>query len=420
MKTMAFQKQNAFISISSLLSLPIIFFSTVLGIIPYESQAAEKEFKIGLVASSKMECGTAHIKAADMAIEEINSKGGILGRKVKVLFEDDQSNTEKGISALKKLVEKDKVDVIVGGVVSGITLAQMEYMKNYNMIYMATGVSSPLIADKIVKNYDKYKYVFRTTINALSLAKSIVEDELALFVKLGYKNFAIMAEDAAWNRGLIDYMQKSVPKIGGTIVDTVLFDPSTIDFAPVFSKIRSSKADAAITLFAHTDTIALYKQYQEMKPAFRMIGFNNPGMDPGYWKKTGGACLSEVNIAWGPIVRTNITEKSIPYYDKYTERFKEPPHACSTPVYDAIYILADAINRAKSFKTDDLIKSLEDSDYIGVTGRMVFDKKTHDVIFGSVDYAPFLVTQWQEGGKFTVLLPKKIASGTYQNPAWLK
>jgi branched-chain amino acid transport system substrate-binding protein len=420
MKRITFQKRDGLLVVSALLPLSLMICLLVLGTMPTESRAADKEYKIGLVASSKEECGQATIKAAKMASEEINSQGGVLGRKIAILFEDDEGSTEKGISALKKLVEKDRVDFIMGGVVSGITLAQMEYMRNYNMIYMATGVSSPLIADKVAKNYDKYKYVFRTTINSLGLAKSIVEDELALFVKLGYKRFAIMAEDAAWNRGLIDYLQKNIPSIGGSIVNTVIFDPSTIDFAPVFSKITSGKADVAVTLFAHTDTITLYKQYREMKPPFRMVGFNNPGMDANYWKKTGGACLSEVNIAWGPIVRTAITNKSIPFFDRYSKKFGGPPHACSTPVYDGVYILADAVKRANGVKTNDLIRSLEASDYIGVTGRMVFDKKTHDVVFGSAAYCPYLVTQWQDGGKFAVLLPKGISKSEYKNPPWLK
>ncbi|MCP4669215.1 MAG: ABC transporter substrate-binding protein, partial [Deltaproteobacteria bacterium] len=331
-----------------------------------------------------------------------------------------ESNTEKGIMALKRLVEKDKVDILVGGAMSGIVLAQMDYLKSYNKVFLAVGVSSPLIAKKVAENYDKYKYEFRTTINALALCKAIVEDELAMLVKRGHKKFAILREDAAWNRGLVKFLNKGVPNIGGTIVSVVDFDPKTIDFAPVFSKITSAKADVAIPLLAHTDTITLYKQWHEMKPPFRMAGFNNPGLDAKYWDKTGGACLSEVNTAWGPVLRAVITPKSIPFFDNYSKKFEEAPHGCAPTAYDAVYIFADAARRAKSFETDALIKALEETDYVGATGRMVFNKKTHDVTFGSAEYCPFLVTQWQEGGKFEILLPKAIATSKYQDPPWLK
>jgi len=420
MKRIIFRKQKRLFVFPVLLTFSLIIGLTAFGIIPLEIQAAEKEFKIGVVTSFKMECGKATLQAAQMAAEEINAQGGILGRKIKILSADSESKTEKGIMAMKRLVEKDKVDILLGGAMSGITLAQMDYLKNYNIIYLSTGVSSPLIAKKVAENYDKYKYQFRTTINALAMCKAIVEDELALLVKRGHKRFAILREDAAWNRGLVKYLQKGVPKIGGTIVTVVDFDPKTIDFAPIFAKITASKADVAIPLFAHTDTITLYKQYHEMKAPFRMVGFNNPGMDAEYWEKTGGACLSEVNVGFGPILRAVITPKSIPFFDRYSKTFGDAPHGCATTSYDAVYILADAAERAKSFETNALIKALEATDYVGATGRFVFNKKTHDAIFGSIEYVPFLITQWQEGGKFEVLLPKEIATSEYQDPPWLK
>jgi branched-chain amino acid transport system substrate-binding protein len=389
------------------------------GILPSELRAAEKEFKIGVVTSFKMECGTSTLKAAEMAAEEINAQGGILGRQIKIFSGNSESDPEKGIMALKRLVEKDKVHILLGGASSGVVLAQMDYLKNYNIIYLAVGVSSPLIAKKVAENYDKYKYEFRTVINALDLCKSIVEDELSMLVKRGYKKFAILREDAAWNRGLVKYIKGNLPKVGGELVTVVDFDPKTIDFAPVFSKIVSSGADVAIPLLAHTDTVTLYKQWHEMKPAFRIVGFDNPGMDAKYWEKTGGACISSVNITWGPVIRTVITPKSIPFFDAYSKKFDKAPHACAPTSYDAVYILADAAKRAGSVETDVLIKALENTDYVGVTGRFVFRKKTHDAIFGPAEYCPFLITQWQQGGKFELLLPKEIATSEYQNPPWL-
>jgi branched-chain amino acid transport system substrate-binding protein len=385
-----------------------------------ELQAAEDVYKIGVVTSFKMECGTATLKAAEMAAEEINAQGGILGRKIKIFSGNSESDPEKGIMALKRLVEKDKVHILLGGASSGVVLAQMDYLKNYNIIYLAVGPSSPLIAKKVAQNYDKYKYEFRPFVNALDVCKALVGDELSMLVKRGYKKFAILREDAAWNRGLVKYIKGNLPKVGGELVTVVDFDTKTIDFAPVFSKITASKVDVAIPIVAHSDTITLYKQWHGMKPPFRMVGINNPGMNAKYWEQTGGACESEVNVTWGVILRAKITPKSIPFFDEYSKKYNEAPHACGSTAYDAVYILANAAERAKSAETDDLIKALEDTNYVGSSGRFVFDKKTHDAIFGSVEYCPLLVTQWQEGGKFQILLPKEIATSEYQDPPWLK
>ncbi|MBU0513667.1 MAG: ABC transporter substrate-binding protein [Proteobacteria bacterium] len=383
------------------------------------SLAAKREFRIGLLTSLKMECGRATINAVKMAIAEVNAKGGVLGRKLKLFIADTESSPEKGITGLKRLVEKDKVHVLIGGASSGVVLACMDYLKRYNKVFMSTGVSSPLIAKKVAKNYGRYKYEFRTTINAINLAKSIIFDELALLVKLGYKRFAVLAEDAAWNRGLVGFLKKVLPKVGGQVVAVVRFDPQTADFAPVFSKIAASKAQVAIPLLAHTNTISLYKQWSSMKAPFRMAGFNNPGLHAEYWKKTGGACLSEVNVAWGALIRAKITRKTIPFFDAYVRQFKTTPHGCASTAYDGLWVLSNAARRAKSIKTGALIKALERTDYTGTAGRVVFDKKTHDALY-SPKYIPFLITQWQAGGRWVILWPKGFATSKFVNPPWLK
>ena len=186
---------------------------------------------------------------------------------------------------------------------------------------------------------------------------------------------------------MVDYLKKSIPQLGGTGTTAINYDMATIDFSPIFSQIASSGAEFAVPLFAHTDTIALYNQWYEMKAPFRMGGFSNPGMHADHWKKTGGPCISDVNIAWGPVVRASITPKSIPWFDNYVKKFGYSLHGVATTNYDGIYILANAIQRAKSIETGALVKALEQTDHVGVCGRYVFDKKTHDAIYGeSITY----------------------------------
>ncbi len=391
----------------------------VLVLAPQPAQAAEKELRIGLLTSFKMECGQASINAANMAAKELNAQGGVLGRKVKIFVADSESNPEKGITALKRLVEKDKVHILAGGAMSGVVLAAMDYLKRYNIIFMSTGVSSPMIGGKVAKDYNKYKYQFRTTINALNLANAIIKDELALMVKHGYTKFAVLAEDAAWNRGLVGFLQKNIPSVGGQVVATEKFDPATADFAPIFSKIAASGAQVAVPLLAHTDAVSFFKQYNAMKAPFRLAGFNNPGLHAEFWEKTGGAAVGEVNVAWGALIRSKITDKTVPFFDQYRKQFKGAPHGCASTTYDGVMVLADAAKRAKGFKTDALVVALEGTDYIGTAGRVVFDKKTHDAKY-SPDFIPFLITQWQAGGKWAILVPARFATSQFQNPPWLK
>jgi branched-chain amino acid transport system substrate-binding protein len=397
----------------------VFIFTVLLGMPNPPLQAQEKEWRIGVTGAYKMEAGPGVLKGAEMAANEINAKGGVLGKQIKLFYADTETLPEKGITALKRLVERDKVQAIVGGTVSGVVLAQMEYLSQYKTVYMVSGASSPMIAEKVEKNYDKYKYQFRVTFNAKALADAILQEEIGYFIKLGYKKFALLVEDAAWNRGLPELLSAEIPKLGGTVTTVVKFDTNTLDFAPIFSRITGSGADFSINLVALSDTITLFKQWYEMKAPFRMGGFDNPGMIAEYWKRTGGACLSAVNIFAGASIRAAKTPRTIPWFDQYVKTYNHAPHSDASSTYDAVYLAADAAQRAKSLEAEAIIKALEATDYIGIQGRYVFDKKTHDTKNGP-DFVPFLVTQWQDGEKWVVLHPEKFATGKFINPPWLK
>ena len=154
MKPITSQIQKVLHFILVFLTIPIIVGFAVFSIMPGAVQAAESDLKVGVITSFKMECGKGTLKAARMAADEINAMGGILGRKIQIISGDTESSPEKGIMALKRLVEKDKVDILIGGASSGVVLAEMDYLKNYNKIFMSVGVSSPSIAKKVAEKYD--------------------------------------------------------------------------------------------------------------------------------------------------------------------------------------------------------------------------------------------------------------------------
>ena len=104
MKRIASRNQKGLFLFPMLLGLSVMLGLTAFISGPSEVQAAEKEFKIGVVTSFKMECGKATLKAVQLAAEEINAQGGILGRKIEILSADTESSPEKGIMALKRLV----------------------------------------------------------------------------------------------------------------------------------------------------------------------------------------------------------------------------------------------------------------------------------------------------------------------------
>jgi len=96
-----------------------------------------------------------------MAIDDINAKGGVLGRRLEMVVADETENPETGISAIKKLTADERVDVLIGGYTSGVTLAQLPHISAAKTIYLNVGSASPATNAKVKTDYENYKYIFR-------------------------------------------------------------------------------------------------------------------------------------------------------------------------------------------------------------------------------------------------------------------
>jgi branched-chain amino acid transport system substrate-binding protein len=144
---------------------------------------------------------------------------------------------------------------------------------------------------------------------------------------------------------------------------------------------------------------------------------------PGFWKATDGkgefTLCNVVNAGNAP---SNATDWTMKFFDAYTKRWKvEPEGLGSSSSYMAVYVLKDAIERAKSLDSDKVIAELEKTDLMGVYGRLRFDPKSHQVIPAAdpKEGAVGSILQWQ-AGKRVVVYPKSIAMGEIQLPPWMK
>jgi branched-chain amino acid transport system substrate-binding protein len=168
----------------------------------------------------------------------------------------------------------------------------------------------------------------------------------------------------------------------------------------------------------------MIKQWHDLKIPAAAIGFVGPTDDPGMWKQTGGKVshLVEVGGEAGTLPGQQITPLTEPFFKAYKKRWGvEPRGAANAPSYTVLYMLKEAIERTGSLDPDRLIPAIEQTDMITVSGRLRFDKKSHQAIYGT-DPKETLVgqyLQWQDGKRVTIW-PAKIASGKYQLPPWMK
>lgn len=375
--------------------------------------------KIGIVGPLQKEAGIGEKNAGEMAAEEINAAGGILGKKIELVFIDNGARPETGINAVKKAIYEDKVDVISGGWLSGVALAQADHIFDAKKLWLSVGPATPKLTSYVKNNYERAKYFFRAgSVNSDNFAKDYVIFAEAFYKdKLGLTKVALLPESSTWAREMARYLKPALKEKGFEIVYMDVFDPKQTDFSPQFSKIRNSGAQLLFTVQAASPGVPLTKQWAETKLPVHQAGYSMASQVFNFWDKTGGKCYGEVTqlINGG---RAPITEKTIPFYDKYVKRYGISPTYSAFGEYDALYALKEAAEKCQSLDTEKLIKELEKIQYRGAAGILAFDKY-HDSLYGEGGKQPVWV-QWQGPRKMEVIFPFKWKTAEYVTPPWIK
>lgn len=399
-------------------TLPLIGALLALLAVTGPALAQGKPIRIGLPTPIQVQVGRDTVDAAQIAIDELNAKGGLLGRKLEIVVADETENPEQGINAIKKLTADEKVDVLVGGYTSGVTLAQLPHISAAKTIYLGVGAASPAITAKVKQDYDGYKYIFRVNpLNSKWLAAAYV-DFLVNFVskEQGFNKVAIVGESAKWVQDLVPFLKKGATDGGVNVTLTEFFDVQTSDFSPTFSKARASGAQFLAVVLSHASSDIFVKQWYDARVPLPIGGIDVKSQDTDFFNRVGGKALSE-SVMIG-FLRAPVTPITIPFWDGFVKRFNRNPVYTAGGTYDAINIYAEAVTRAKSTGADAVIKELEKTDRVATGGRLVFDD-THDVKYGPGFVTPMFV-QWQDGSKRVIIWPKDKATGAYVLPPWVK
>lgn len=244
---------------------------------------AAGEIKLGVLAPFKTSVGESLMKAAQMAADDINAKGGILGKKVKLVFANTEYKPQKGASAYKKLVLQDKCVAVFGCGSSGVSAAVMDQMARYKTLFIC-GTASEALSDKYAVDKEKFKYWFRAMHESWNLSDTLQQFMLDLPVKkMGARRMAIMAENALWTRGMVKTAEKFFKDNNLEVVYNEFVDTETKDFTPIFTKIMNAKADFIYEISAHVDGAIYIKQWYDLKGP-QIGGVNGAAATDRYWK----------------------------------------------------------------------------------------------------------------------------------------
>jgi branched-chain amino acid transport system substrate-binding protein len=417
----------------AIISIAVVGGSAAFYLLNGKTQATEN-IKIGLCADLDNVYGKTMWQGAALAAEQINSQGGILGRNITIVAEDDDSETAPGdiaiaTNALTKLITVDKADYIVSP--AAYTQVYQDICSQHQKILFDLGTLNDNDTKRVLDNYDKYKYFFRPCGNASSAIDGMCDSLRTLRNYTGFNKVALLTEDLAFFGGAagMSVYKTFLLENGFDVVYSNTFPPGTTDFTSYYSAIEASGAQILNPEVLSQSCYPLVKEYYDRQSPFVMWGFVGGAGESNFWPLTDGKCEYVSFVGYPIVAGYPLTNKTVPTREAYIQRWGEIPTMIATNAYDVVrLILPDAIKRAGTTETEDVIKTLETTNIETSTARHFVFTSSHDGYIGaagpnvpSADYTLVCLFQWQANQTQVPVYPQQImneAEATYQYPPW--
>ena len=343
-------------SVAAILSLPLA-----------SSQA--QDIAVGEYASltgSEATFGINSDNGVQLAAEEINNAGGVLGRKIKLVVEDDQSKPGQPSSAVKKLIDNDKVVAVIGEIASSRSLEAAPICQEAKIPMVSPGSTNPTVTEK-------GDYIFRVCF--IDPFQGTVMAKFALDT-LHAKKVAILSDVTSdYSKGLSQFFTEYYKNHGGQIVIERSYSGSgkDKDFRAQLTAIKSAQPDAIFVPGYYTEAGLIGKQARILGLKVPLLG--GDGWDSPKLAEIAGSALDGCYFSthFSP---ADQNPKVQDFVKKYTAKFKTGPDGMAPLGYDAMMILADAIKQAGTTDGDKVRDALAGvKDYEAVTGKISIDAK---------------------------------------------
>lgn len=388
-------------------------------ILPVQPLNAQDTIKIGgvgpLSAPGSFESGKEMKMAMEQAVDEINGAGGILGKKIQLVFEDTQGLPEKGTAAMERLIEKEKVVAVVGEFHSSVAKAEIEVANRLRVPIIIAEAWADVITEK------QYKYVFR-----IAPANSLFYKKVADWIEAaGFKYVVMITENSDYGIGVERVVSEQLNKVG--IMTTSITAERTIqDFTPQLLRFKtfSPRPDLLFGIFTGAGELLMVKQAHEIGFAptkeTAMFAVGTDALHQEFWEITGESGKYTLTKS-GYYPGIKFTEKTEPFIRNFKKRFNREPTFAAMESYEGVWLTADAIKRAGSTDPDAVTEALEQTNWTGIRGAISFstDRKPA-YMYHQWDGTPSFVIQYtrvnQPYTEAALLWPKAFANGTLVKP----
>jgi branched-chain amino acid transport system substrate-binding protein len=294
----------------------------------------------------------------EMALSEINSADGINGVPLEIIYEDDKLDAKEGVSAFKKLVESDGVQVVIGPFTSNVALAIAPVAEEERVVLLSPSATN-------YKLKDAGDYFFRVCPSDTEQGRILAD-----FTKndLGAKTAAILYMNTDYGVGLQEVFKKQFANLGGEIVDIESFEMGSTDMRTQLLKIKEKSPEALFMPANVAEAGTLLKQAREIGLTTKFVG-GDGSYGPELIKIGGVAAegLYNSTMGWGN------PEKAKEFKSKYKDIYGEEPGTYSALFYEALWVLADAM-KLKGTTSEEIKEGLYNiNGFEGPTGLTKFD-----------------------------------------------
>ncbi|HEU4371057.1 MAG TPA: ABC transporter substrate-binding protein [Methylomirabilota bacterium] len=193
-----------------------------------------------------------------LAVEEINAKGGVMGRKLEAYFADNKAQPGEAVSAVRKLADVDQVDVIIGQTHSGACLGAMPVVKEIGIPMVVESCSHPKIRELSGKGGNEW--TFRVALDDEIMAYTFAR----YMAKQGVKTSSVLAMNNDFGRGAATAYEAAFRKAGVKLVSTEFFDPGQPDYRPVLARLKRANPEAILGVILASDGAPFLRQFREL------------------------------------------------------------------------------------------------------------------------------------------------------------
>jgi branched-chain amino acid transport system substrate-binding protein len=337
--------------------------------------------------------GKYSLEGYQLWIKQQNAKGGLLGRQLVLKYYDDQSDPATGVRLYERLINEDKVDVIMGPYGTAITAPAANVAERYKMPMIC-----PETAD-VAMFQRGFKYIFQ----GLGPVQTYLYGVLSIAKDHKLRTLALIGPDTAFGHSLVNAVPEVARGFGQSIVYTEFYPARANDFASVIEKVKAANPDVLLAMAFPNDSIGVLRQLKQSNYAPKIFYEAIGASDPRYVDSAGKDVNGVFSVtAWDP---DNPSKENAQFKSSYRAEFHRDPDYHAASNYSALEVLAAAVKRVGSLDHDKLRDAISDVRVSTLIGNWRIDPRT-GIQLGYTSY----ILQWQNG-KQVIVYPGNVAHG---------